>query len=73
VTQAHSTLHDSGIFLRTGLGFYGSGRWGDYTDSAPDLTDPSAPAMWYSGMYARANGTWGTKIGRNTFSSTNQP
>lgn len=73
VTQAHSTLHDSGIFLRSGLAFYSFGRWGDYTDSAPDLTDPSSPSMWYSGMYARANGTWGTKIGRNTFNSIAQP
>jgi hypothetical protein len=37
-------------------------RWGDYTATAPDLTFPRFPAMWFSGQYANASFNWGTGI-----------
>ena len=37
------------------------------------LTDGGFPAMWFAGMYARSDGTWGTGIGVNRYSSTTQP
>jgi len=55
--------------LFTGTAFYqqactsGQGcRWGDYTATAPDLTFPSHPSMWFSAQYANKSGNWGTGI-----------
>jgi hypothetical protein len=71
-------FHDSGIFLITGQGFYGQGRWGDYTATAPDLlagngTPQTVPAFWFSGMFSRSDGAWGTAIGKNAFVSVTDP
>jgi hypothetical protein len=73
VTQAKNTMHDTGIYLQSGLATYNFERWGDYTGTAIDLTSSTTPYMWFSGMYTTSTGNWGTRIGRNTFSSVNQP
>ncbi len=73
VTQRPGSWHDNGVFLApTGSAFYGDGRWGDYTGTAPDL-NVNTPAMWFSGMYVRSDGSWGTTIGKNSYASANQP
>jgi hypothetical protein len=63
---------DSGIFLINGVAFYNQGRWGDYTAGAiAGLVSGggtgSLPVMWFAGMWAQSDGTWGTAIGRNDF------
>jgi len=70
-----NTLPDNGIFARTGAAFYNQGRWGDYTAVAPSgLSGSNAfPAMWFAGMFARSDTTWGTQIGKNGFTSINEP
>lgn len=73
ITQAQNTMHDGGIFLQAGIGNYPFFRWGDYTGTAPDLTEPTTPRMWFSGMFSRADGAWGTVIGRNEFTAVDQP
>lgn len=78
-TQPYGAWHDSGIFLRNGVALYPFGRWGDYTGVANDVLDPATgsgsttPGLWFSGMYSRADGTWGTAIGRNGYTQGNQP
>ncbi len=67
------TLHDVGIFLESGAGSYSQSRWGDYTGVAVDLTNPFLPSLWFSGMYSRSDGNWGTVIGSNLFSTAVQP
>jgi hypothetical protein len=66
-TSRRSTFGDS---LMNGAGFdiaSGSsqvtGRWGDYTATAIDLTIANAPYMWFAGQYADASNGWGTVIG----------
>jgi hypothetical protein len=41
----------SGAYSAVGAGNYTQYRWGDYTATAPDLTIPNRPRMWFSGMY----------------------
>ncbi len=72
VTYGDSLMHDPGIYLIDGQGFYGQGRWGDYNGVAVDLTGKNS-SMWFSGMYAKSDGTWGTRIGNNSFSAVNIP
>jgi len=73
--QPVNTLPDNGIFARTGAALYSQGRWGDYTAVAPSgLSGSNAfPAMWFAGMFARSDTTWGTQIGKNGFTSINEP
>lgn len=73
VNYGQNLMHDSGIFLQSGLGTYHHSRWGDYTATSADLTSATNPLMWFSGMYSRADGHWGTKVGRNGFTDVNQP
>jgi hypothetical protein len=78
VTQQKNLMPDGGIFLAVGQAFYqqldmfGRNRWGDYTGTAPDLTDPRQVFMWFSGMFSATNGTWFTAIGRNGYTAPNQ-
>ena len=74
-----SSFVDDGIFIQQGLAFYNQGRWGDYTAVAPAGVgylpngNVAKPGMGFSGMYARAGGIWGTKIGFNRFTSPGEP
>jgi len=77
--QPVGSLPDSGIFAMTGGAFYNQGRWGDYTAVAPagvfsagGVPNPF-PSMWFAGMFARSDGTWGTQIAKNGFTSITQP
>jgi hypothetical protein len=63
VTYGDSLMNGVGTYLVSGSAFYGQGRWGDYTATAPDLTIANAPKMWFGGMYANSSGNWGTAIG----------
>jgi len=60
---ADSNMDGVGAYLQPGSAFYGQGRWGDYTATAPDLTIANLPSMWFSGQYANGSGNWGTEIG----------
>ena len=76
--QSVGTEPDGGIVAVAGGGFYGQGRWGDYTAVAPaglvsGGTTGSLPVMYFAGMFARSDGTWQTAIGRNSFNAINQP
>jgi hypothetical protein len=76
--QTNGTEPDGGLFAVGGGGFYGQGRWGDYTAVAPGglasgVGTGSLPVMWFAGMFARSDGTWQTAIGRNSFSAITQP
>jgi hypothetical protein len=56
----------------------GEDRWGDYTAVAPGGLAPaggtgSNPVMYFAGMFARGDGTWGTAIGRNGYTAITQP
>jgi hypothetical protein len=67
VNHADGQLGAIGLVFN-GSAFYNQGctaglcRWGDYTATAPDLTFPRFPAMWFSGQYANASFNWGTGI-----------
>jgi hypothetical protein len=63
VTYGDSLMDGDGYFLQEGGAFYGQGRWGDYTATAPDLTIANLPSMWFAGQYANGSGNWGTSIG----------
>lgn len=72
------TEPDPGIAAIFGGGFYGQGRWGDYTAVAPGGLvlgggTGSLSVMYFAGMYARSDGTWGTAIGKNAFSDITHP
>jgi hypothetical protein len=70
-TMAPGSWHDSGVFLCSGQAFYSQGRWGDYTGTSIELTSPNR--MWFSGMFSQANGDWGTCVGKNGYTASNQP
>jgi hypothetical protein len=63
VTYGDSLMDGDGYFLQEGAAFYGQGRWGDYTATAPDLTIANLPSMWFAGQYANGSENWGTAIG----------
>jgi hypothetical protein len=72
--QPIGTEPDPGIFAINGAAFYNQGRWGDYTAVAPaGLAPGGTPNMWFAGMFARSDGTWGTAIGKNGYTSITQP
>ncbi len=71
--QSVGTEPDGGIIAVGGGGFYNQGRWGDYTAVAPAGLNTSTPTMWFAGMFARSDGTWGTEIGRNGYTAITQP
>jgi hypothetical protein len=76
--QSVGTEPDGGFFAVTGAGFYNQGRWGDYTAVAPAGLATSGgtganPKMYFAGMYARSDGTWGTAIGVNAYTAITQP
>jgi hypothetical protein len=63
-----ATFHDGGQTLRNGMAAYGYGRWGDYTGATVD-----GDYVWFSGMYARSDGSWNTGIGKAGYTASTQP
>lgn len=50
--------------------FYAETRWGDYSAVALDSSTCSSAGcfrLWFSGMYVRSDGTWGTTISSETY------
>ncbi len=58
------------VRLVRGAAYYNQYRWGDYTGTALDLSSPNY--VWFSGMYTMSDGLWGTWIGKNGFTASNQ-
>jgi hypothetical protein len=82
--QTVGTEPDGGFFAVGGAGFYNQGfgsppfRWGDYTAVAPGGLASAGgtganPVMFFAGMFARSDGTWGTAIGKNGYTAITQP
>jgi hypothetical protein len=76
--QPLGTHPDIGIPAILGAAPYTTGDWGRYTaTSIAGLVSGGGtggfPTMWFSGMYARSDGTWGTAIGRNGYTDLTQP
>jgi hypothetical protein len=58
-----SLMNGAGSYLVGGAANYFSGRWGDYTATAPDFTIATRGLLWFSAQYSDASGKWGTAIG----------
>jgi len=80
--QSVGTEPDGGMVAVSGAGFYGQGRWGDYTAVAPAGIPSGLGAagalgskskMYFAGMFARSDGTWQTAIGWNGYTAITQP
>jgi hypothetical protein len=63
VTYGDSLMDGTGSYLVQGGGTGVSGRWGDYSATAPDLTNAKTTLLWFSAQYAPSSGSWGTAIG----------
>ena len=68
---------DYGAVLAPGLTGWAQFYWGDYTAVAPAGIGGSTPrpVMWFAGMFT-TSGTivnWATEIGKNGFTSPDQP
>ena len=66
VSQGDNTMNGIGIEFFGG-GQYLQFRWGDYSGTAPDLTNAKYPTMWFSGMQANSAGNWNTIIGEGGY------
>ena len=84
VTQKPGTFHDGGFCLHCSTTTTSANncdpttnicRWGDYTGVAPagEAANSNSPEMWFAGMFTQADGTWGTQIGRNRYSTPDLP
>jgi hypothetical protein len=76
--QPKGGFGDSGLYLANGAASYFQGRWGDYTaTSIAGLVSGGGtggfPTMWFAGMLANSDGTWGTAIGYNGYTDVTQP
>ncbi|MFZ0761587.1 MAG: hypothetical protein WAM69_16695 [Candidatus Sulfotelmatobacter sp.] len=63
VTYGNNLMDGDGFYLAGGGGSGVTGRWGDYTATAPDLTIANQQFLWFAGQYAPSSGSWGTAIG----------
>ena len=79
VSFPRGNVHDTGLFLATGASRYcqldrfGRNRWGDYTGNSPTVvTSPTLTPAWFWGQFAGAVGSWGTRKGRNGYTTVNQ-
>jgi hypothetical protein len=63
VTYGDGLMDGAGFFLVGGAGSGVSGRWGDYTATAPDFTIATRGLLWFAAQYAPSSGSWGTAIG----------
>ena len=61
-TYGDNLMDGRGIFLEPGLNAV-SGRWGDYSATSPDFTNPTRGLLWFSIGYAPTSGSWGTVVG----------
>jgi len=61
-TYADNAMDGVGIFLESGQAAV-SGRWGDYSATSPDFTNPTRGLLWFSIVYAPTSGSWGTVVG----------
>jgi len=62
VSYGNSLMDGAGAYLVGGGGSGVSGRWGDYSATAPDLTIATRSLMWFAAQYAPSSGSWGTAI-----------
>ncbi|HEY6385989.1 MAG TPA: hypothetical protein VIX91_09930 [Candidatus Acidoferrum sp.] len=64
VTYGDSLMDGVGLYLVSGGGSGVSGRWGDYSATAPDFSNAATTLLWFSAQYAPSpSGSWGTAIG----------
>jgi len=63
VSYGNSLMDGAGIYLVGGGGSGVTGRWGDYSATAPDLTIATRSLLWFAAQYAPSSGSWGTAIG----------
>jgi hypothetical protein len=71
VTYGDSLMDGAGNYLEDGSGAV-SGRWGDYTATAPDFTIANQGLLWFSAQYAPSGSSWGTVIGAAEYSTAEQ-
>jgi hypothetical protein len=71
VTYGDSLMDGAGNYLEDGSGAV-SGRWGDYTATAPDFTVAYQGLLWFSAQYATSSGGWGTVIGAAQYATAEQ-
>jgi len=70
VTYGDGLMDGVGIYLEPGATNAVSGRWGDYTATAPDFTIATRGLLWFSAQYAPSSGSWGTVIGAAQYSTS---
>ena len=68
VTYGDSLMDGAGAYLEGGANAV-SGRWGDYSATAPDFTIATRGLLWFSAQYAPSSGSWGTVIGAAQYST----
>jgi len=61
-TYGDNLMDGRGTFLEPGQNAV-SGRWGDYSATGPDFTNPTRGLLWFSIVYAPTSGIWGTVVG----------
>ncbi len=71
VTYGDSLMDGAGIYLENGSGAV-SGRWGDYSATAPDFTIANQGLLWFSAQYAPSGGGWGTVVGAAEYTTAEQ-
>ncbi|HEY4815046.1 MAG TPA: hypothetical protein VIH58_10240 [Chthoniobacterales bacterium] len=71
VTYGDSLMDGAGTYMEDGSGGV-SGRWGDYTATAPDFTVANLGLLWFSAQYATSSGGWGTVIGAGEYNTAEQ-
>ena len=75
-TQPTGKFPDGGLTLASGAAFYcqrdrqGRNRWGDYTAASPFGSSIAPfPEFWFAGQFSESSGNWGTRIGKNGYST----
>jgi len=68
-TYGDNLMDGFGIFLEGGKAAV-SGRWGDYSATSPDFTNPTQGLLWFSVGYAPSSGSWGTVIGAAQYNTS---
>ena len=75
-SQPTGGFPDGGFGLASGSAFYcqidtfGRNRWGDYTATSPfGASIAPFPEFWFAGQFSESSGNWGTKIGKNGYST----
>jgi hypothetical protein len=68
VTFGDNLMDGAGTYLEGGQASV-TGRWGDYSATAPDFTNATRGLLWFSVGYAPSSGSWGTVIGAAQYST----